>query len=724
VREKSIAEFWNCQFLRTDDLGLHSYDSVKRMADMPGRHPMYSAVVPSPGGGQGRAVVLKEYDLTAADDGGRRQHQLTEEVRMLREMRHPNIVEVEQAFQISTTGSGTILMYLQMPRYACNLKQWLQDNANRPPQQVRKLLLDLLRAVDRVQIFKRTHNDIKLENILLTHNVPSHRDCRAALCDFELLREEGPAGQTSGSTTIVGGTPAYMAPERLAPYNQKPTHASDMFSVGVVMLLTYVPEMIQLVEAKRCTPAKALQQKVSKVPAVIMGEIAQMLNPTAAQRPTAGALLSNCTFFSHAENQIPYYWECQHGSETPIRDGVVEVTDRAVLDKIWATVAPSRASEFGLGRDSGHDWLDAGLLDPDQRNIRLVKAWRLQNEAVLHNYNSGLETITGFVSQGPPIDADELPVHNLRKIGIRRQLDQSAESGFLPDGGDKARRDVNEVFLMHGLPKSTLHKVLNEGFNERFASANAGALFGEGTYFAEDIEKADQYTGAPHRAGDAARAAAELADAQENYQRLAGLPRERSPARAEEQMRKEQAWLSATKQLQDAVDGLAYLKAKLYPGRAEEPDDVCYVLVCRVALGYTIRTKGRQWDPVTKRWSRQCKPMDGTSTTRPPQPTEEDMARCMKEPDGTMMLPPQVFVPNASGTDGVFDANTERELVCIPGFSAQGLRYQSLLVETGESILRFREFVLFHGNYVYPEYVVAYKRVGTGAGAGASASAS
>jgi len=48
--------------------------------------------------------------------------------------------------------------------------------------------------------------------------------------------------------------------------------------------------------------------------------------------------------------------------------------------------------------------------------------------------------------------------------------------------------------------------VLHEGFNERFAGANRGALFGAGTYFAEDIEKADQYTGAPHCPGDIERA--------------------------------------------------------------------------------------------------------------------------------------------------------------------------------------------------------------------------
>ena len=49
-----------------------------------------------------------------------------------------------------------------------------------------------------------------------------------------------------------------------------------------------------------------------------------------------------------------------------------------------------------------------------------------------------------------------------------------------------------------------------------------------------------------------------------------------------------------------------------------------------------------------------------------------------------------------------------RELVTLPGFPR--VRYNSLLAEKGGAVARFREFVVFHGEYVYPEYVVAYKR--------------
>ena len=33
-----------------------------------------------------------------------------------------------------------------------------------------------------------------------------------------------------------------------------------------------------------------------------------------------------------------------------------------------------------------------------------------------------------------------------------------------------------------------------------------------------------------------------------------------------------------------------------------------------------------------------------------------------------------------------------------------------VVAECGKAIARFREFVVFHSEYVYPEYVVAYQR--------------
>ena len=74
----------------------------------------------------------------------------------------------------------------------------------------------------------------------------------------------------------------------------------------------------------------------------------------------------------------------------------------------------------------------------------------------------------------------------------------------------------------------------------------------------------------------------------------------------------------------------------------------------------------------------------------------------------------------------VFEAETARELVNVPasekhsasGQAPPGFNYHSLVVETGGAVKRFREFVVFHREYVYPEFVVAYQRTDRSGGGG------
>ena len=215
---------------------------------------------------------------------------------------------------------------------------------------------------------------------------------------------------------------------------------------------------------------------------------------------------------------------------------------------------------------------------------------------------------------------------------IRRPLGLAALRGFERSTSDRTRLSINETFLLHGVPTATLHKILTNGFNERFAGGHKGCLFGEGTYLAEDIEKADQYAGSPDSKWDGHG---------ETHQ---------------------------------------FLHELLYPrGAADHPGEVCYALVCRTAMGYTIRTEARAMDPNTGQPTRQCVALDGT---------------------------------DASSTRAVFVADSARELVALPDTEdRQPIHYHSLVVETGGEVHRFREVVVMHGDYIYPEYVVAYRRV-------------
>jgi hypothetical protein len=50
-----------------------------------------------------------------------------------------------------------------------------------------------------------------------------------------------------------------------------------------------------------------------------------------------------------------------------------------------------------------------------------------------------------------------------------------------------------------------------------------------------------------------------------------------------------------------------------------------------------------------------------------------------------------------------------RELAQVPGVTPP-VHYHSLVAERGAVITRFREFVIFHDENIYPEFVLGYQR--------------
>jgi hypothetical protein len=175
--------------------------------------------------------------------------------------------------------------------------------------------------------------------------------------------------------------------------------------------------------------------------------------------------------------------------------------------------------------------------------------------------------------------------------------------------------DVHAIGV-HGTNAGVLFNILSTGLNERFAGTAAGAVYGEGSYLAEDAGKNDQYT---------------KVDLQ--------------------------------------YDGSSELHKRLYAhGARHHPGKVFYILVCRVALGHHVRTKqaGR----------------DATST---------DTGR-------------RVFPISF------------RELDTVAGVSPPVHHHSLLAPDPTPSQVRYREFIVFHSEYIYPEYLLAYQRYEGGRG--------
>eukprot|EP01062_Namystynia_karyoxenos_P052152 TRINITY_DN4145_c0_g1_i1.p1 TRINITY_DN4145_c0_g1~~TRINITY_DN4145_c0_g1_i1.p1 ORF type:complete len:1567 (+),score=366.41 TRINITY_DN4145_c0_g1_i1:74-4702(+) len=62
------------------------------------------------------------------------------------------------------------------------------------------------------------------------------------------------------------------------------------------------------------------------------------------------------------------------------------------------------------------------------------------------------------------------------------------------------------------------------------------------------------------------------------------------------------------------------------------------------------------------------------------------------------------------GGGPLWATSDRRELEYTPGTGADRKRYTSLLVDVGGRLVRYREFVVFDGQRVYPEYLLAYRR--------------
>ncbi|MBL8914000.1 MAG: protein kinase [Archangium sp.] len=184
-----------------------------------------------------RRVALKFVDAVsppnAVAPGG-----FVDEARSLARLSHPNVVQVHEVF---THGAfGVIAMEFVEGE---NLRQWLA--AGRSLSEKQKVLRQAALGLSAAHASNIVHRDLKPENVLVG------RDGRVRVSDFGLSRQSpsGPkppgatalGGETSGgvvdparTTTLLAGTPAYMAPE--LHQGARATTASDQFALCVTAI--------------------------------------------------------------------------------------------------------------------------------------------------------------------------------------------------------------------------------------------------------------------------------------------------------------------------------------------------------------------------------------------------------------------------------------------------------------------------------------------------------
>ena len=224
----------------------------------------------------GDDVVVKRVALEAGD-----LEEAREEVRVLRELHHPHICRVLDAWETPSA------LCIVMPFYAAgDLQHRLKSRSEvLPPDEVCSLAAQLLLALQYVHARNLLHRDIKPANVLLA------ADGTAKLADFGVARRL--ASSCELAQTFVG-TPCYMAPE----LHLDAAYASpaDIWSLGCTLhecctlqpafLAASAAELAAAVVRGRCTAPMP-----RGVPRPLQQLVASMLRVRPAARPEAAELL-------------------------------------------------------------------------------------------------------------------------------------------------------------------------------------------------------------------------------------------------------------------------------------------------------------------------------------------------------------------------------------------------------------------------------------------------
>ncbi len=153
---------------------------------------------------------------------------LIDELRMARLVTDPHICRLYDVVECPADSvSGISLLFLTMELFAGEtLAERLGRDSRLPVGEAKLLAGQITWALATLNSSGVIHGDLKPANIMLT--VKDSKP-HAVVMDFGLSSST----QEAGSTPVSGGTPAYLAPERLA--GGPPSPAADQWALGLVM---------------------------------------------------------------------------------------------------------------------------------------------------------------------------------------------------------------------------------------------------------------------------------------------------------------------------------------------------------------------------------------------------------------------------------------------------------------------------------------------------------
>ena len=180
----------------------------------------------------GKAVALK-FLLGAGDDPGMRER-LLREARAVCAVMHPNVVPVHDVLELEGGAPALVMDILTGESLSAKLLR----AGTLPQDEVVRIAIDVLSALEAAHAIGIIHRDLKPDNIFLARTPGSKVDDIKVL-DFGIAKvttlNEGDAQAAALTRTdAMVGTPYYMAPEQV--YGEKDIDPrSDLWSMGIVL---------------------------------------------------------------------------------------------------------------------------------------------------------------------------------------------------------------------------------------------------------------------------------------------------------------------------------------------------------------------------------------------------------------------------------------------------------------------------------------------------------
>ena len=220
----------------------------------------------------GHAVALKFLPASLARDP-RRLAQFHNEVRLARQISHPNVCRV---YDIGEVG-GHLFLSMELIE-GRDLGAMIASGRRFDEHEAIELTRQICAGLAAVHAQGVLHRDLKPANIMISAGG------QARLMDFGIAA----AGEAGESDRITEGTPAYMAPEQLA--GEGISERSDIYALGLVMYELFTGRRLMsgaTVEALR-QQQSSLAEALPSAPAGSAGDaIARCLSREPARRPAS-----------------------------------------------------------------------------------------------------------------------------------------------------------------------------------------------------------------------------------------------------------------------------------------------------------------------------------------------------------------------------------------------------------------------------------------------------